>query len=299
MESLWDQIVSSKYDLSDFKPREGIEEYIDVTSMAPNLLDNFTFLSFDSLNHHQVISKTDNTIPGKIKKSHKLGATARCKFVSNNEHNYTGVLKGCDNIIIRHSLATYGTDLNEETKDKNVFNTPTGLSLKFFDLNDDHEDLVLLSKNSFKYDDDFLFRTNILAANEVSDVNFDTSKTKWFENVAFNPGNILIDNLTLKDQYGKKELNPNHPKELILEPTNELISMYNDTNKYPEMLLNDISNVTIYNLKDENGKTLGSLILTHPFIRSKFGDEELFFHHNMEYNPNPFINEGFFLDIGS
>ncbi len=125
-------------------------------------LNRLMFLDPLLKNRLNIIRRTDNFIDGdKCKMSHRVGTTANCEFVSSNNTPYSGLWKGCYDVLIRISLSTfnalYDSDLLE------YYDSGIGVGLKFFrDKSEENSaDIVLLSKNRYNFRDDFKFESNL------------------------------------------------------------------------------------------------------------------------------------------
>jgi hypothetical protein len=260
-----------------------------------DLLNKSIFLDSLSTNHLNIIRNKNNVLLGdRCKMSHRIGSTAKCEFVSTTNSPYSGLWKGCSNVLIRISLTIFNSHYDENVVE--YYDSGIGVGLKFFrDIKEEHSaDVVLLSNHSHKFRDDFKFESNLLKDDQTTTVNFDSTTNTIFKNVSTNPGEILLDNIGEYDQYSKLSENNFNPKVIFLRPEACLYDSYEKNNKFPNMLLNKellCPEKIIYKVYDENNLHIGNIVLKSHFILSEFADNNLHFFHNMKFNSEPIIND--------
>jgi hypothetical protein len=260
-----------------------------------DLLNESIFLDPLNTNHLNIIRNKNNVLEGnRCKMSHRIGTTAKCEFVSTNDSTYSGLWKGCSNVLIRISLTTFNSHYNEKLVE--YYDSGIGIGLKFFrDKEEENStDIVLLSNNRHNFTDNFNFESNLLKDDQSTKVNFDSTTDTIFKNVSTNPGEILLDNIGEYDQYlnlSDKNLNPTT---IFLKPEQCLYESYekNENKKFPDMLLNKnlCSGKIIYKVYDEENLHIGNIILKSEFMLSEFADNNLHFFHNMKFESKPIIN---------
>ena len=229
---------------------------------------------------------------------HTVGVVGKVKFVSDENHPYTGVLKGADYGVIRFSTGA------KPSEDQPMV---TGFGLKF--LRDGQESASLVAM-SYDYgvggqQDDWNFfsewHSNIVPEttpeyNKESEVLLAkkfSEATDWIQNVG-------LSNFGMYDKHGKYEKQNEFPYALNFKPHSDVHTLFpkelSTSAKDPYMhhidqLKTVPADSTLYDVYAvsaplELGGTeqkIGSLKLDGSMITSRWGDTNLFFRHgNME-----------------
>ena len=107
-----------------------------------------------------------------------------------------------------------------------------------------------------------------------------------------NPGRLTLEHLagTLPD--GTRIANPQTPYQLLFKPTVQSRALMQEASAQDDFRLKlaglpvGQAVYDIYTLAEgdppENARPLGQLVLAAPVVSSHYGDEQLFFRHNME-----------------
>jgi len=227
----------------------------------------------------------DEMLNGRKKLIHTVGAVGKFQFNSDENHSYTGVFRGCKNVILRPSVAK-AQDTSKTTAKEAKGNFVPGMAMKFLRNNIPSANLQSMfaldgqdSWNFFKND----FSNHIPA---ISAASFKVIGLK------FSTATDYIQTMGLKDLgefncQGGKEATPNYPFQLIFKPNETLRTKYDDDFEvdYLDQLKNVPVNFNLYdvyaiNAPGDKAKKIGSFQSTSKMVTSKWGDESLFFRHN-------------------
>jgi len=223
--------------------------------------------------------KGDELPHNRKKYIHTVGKVAKAKYVSTGDHPFTGVFEGCDNVIIK------GSSVKEQ--DHIILNFTPGLGIKF--LRDGAESANLLTMYSVNGQKSRNFFKNDMS-NHIPD-----PKGLLLNSLAlkFSTETNYIQALGLKDLSeidckGKKIEPHKYPFKLIFKPNKELRNKYSDTDKinYMDQLGNVASGTMIYEVwavENPNNpeRKIGEIITKSEMVASRWGDESLFFRHNL------------------
>jgi len=215
---------------------------------------------------------------------HTVGGTAKAKFVP-IANQFTGVFgSGCDNAIVRLSSAI------EPTSDKMV---APGMGLKCLRSGIESANLVSMYSvngnpqgnwNFFSQDFSNHITPGTTAATKALSAKFATA-TDFIQEVG-------LSDWAMHDQNGKSISNPVFPFELVFKPSSSVKNMFSSHKpsnlmQYLDDLTNVPANATIYDVYARDKPTqiggkltkIGSLNLDGKMVKSKFGDENLFYRH--------------------
>lgn len=277
-DSMWnDKIIPSRY-----------EQLPPLTS--PGVFDVLKLLT-SSFSVKALTSEGDELEAGRRKLIHAFGAEARLRLVitPGAASRFTGVFQsGAECVIGRFSLAS------KPTADTS---TP-GLALKFFIAGDQPSvNLLLMHSVDGQLGHNYFaqtfsnilppansFSTRLLASGfERSAVQFGAKDT--------NPGHLTLEHLagTLPD--GKRIPLPQTPYQLLFKPTEQAHALMQNARAEDDFRIKLAGlhvGQAVYDIftlaesdSSENAAFLGQLVLVAPVISSRYGDEKLFFKHNM------------------
>lgn len=277
-DSMWnDKIVPSRYDQLPPLASPGIFDLLKLTS--------------SSFSVKALTAEGDELEPGRRKLIHAFGAEARLRLVISPQAagGYSGIFRsGAECVIGRFSLAA------KPTNDTSI----PALALKIFIGGDRPSvNLPLMHSVDGQTGHNFFAQTfsNILppaialpkrllsSGFERSAVEFGAKDT--------NPGRLTLEHLagTLPD--GHRIPAPNAPHQLLFKPTAQARALMQDASARDDFRLKlaglpvGQAVYDIYTLAEgeatENASLLGQLLLAAPLVSSRYGDEKLFFRHNM------------------
>ena len=220
--------------------------------------------------------------PNRLKILHPTGITGLFKFVSNDNHDYTGSLRGTEYGIFR--ISEVGTVKPTETPS-------TSAAFKF--LRDGVASGNIFTLHSFSGHTTFNFLSRDVPYNTHVDLptnkcNLMTSHAKLSQVSKF-PGNMSVKNLSDYDQYGNKEIDPKWPFRMKLLPNNPSgCSNSDDFQVYFDVLPPCIPvgfklfDVFAMDEPQELGGTeiqIGYFETTSEVVKSMYGDTKLYFRH--------------------
>jgi hypothetical protein len=278
-DSMWnDKIVPSRYD-----------QLPPLTS--PGILDLLKLIT-GSFSVKALTAKGDELEEGRHKLIHAFGAEARLRLVISPgaAGGYTGIFRsGAECVIGRFSLA------NKPAKDTSI----PALALKIFiDGDQPSVNLQLMYSIDGQAGHNFFAHTfsNILPPaiafpKRVLTSGFEQSAVQFGAKDP-NPGRLTLEHLagTLPD--GSRVPAPRAPYQLLFKPTAQARALMQEAGAEDDFRLKlaglpvGQAVYDIYTLAEgepaENARLLGQLILAAPLVSSHYGDEKLFFRHNME-----------------
>lgn len=258
---------------------------------APGVWDVLR-LAMPSFTVKSLTAGGDELEPGRRKLVHAFGAVARFWFVANRAaaSAYTGIFRsGAECVIGRLSVATKPT----ETR------FVPALALKFF-IDGNHPSVNLQVMNSIDGQEgyDFFERpfSNVIPpANSFATrliAGFFGRAAKRFEAKDPNPGRLTVEHLAEIENDGSVAVEPTAPYQLLFRPRPEASA------RFKAATIKDDFRITladfpvgavlydVYALDQgetaEQGKLLGQLVLSSRILASRYGDEKLYFQHNME-----------------
>lgn len=205
-----------------------------------------------------------------VKPIHGSGFVCKGKFIAQGDHPYTGLFKGCDNLLMRPAPGL-------QPKEGMLL---AGISIKFLrDMMHSGNFLSLRKEGTNK------LNMNWFNGDPKSHVGSPiVPPIGWFLGMKFRTAKTQFDSqcgiceLSDYDQKGNKEANPNFPFEMILRPPSKF-----DFKKFED--LSDIpAGSKLYDVyakeKEESPeKLIGSIQTTSEMTYSKWGDLKLFFQH--------------------
>lgn len=277
-DSMWNvKIVPSRY-----------EQLPPLTS--PGIFDLFKLLT-SSFSVKALTSEGDELEHGRQKLIHAFGAEARLRLVIAPEaaSGFTGIFQnGSECVIGRFSLAS------KPTSDKSI----PALALKFFIAGGQPSvNLLLMNSVDGQFGHNYFGQTfsNIIppadsiltrllaTAFERSAVEFGAKDT--------NPGHLTLEHLSSTQTDGHRIQTPETPYQLLFKPTESAQALMRDASAEDDFRVKlaelEVGQAVydVFTLAEndspENARALGQLVLATPVISSSYGDEKLFFQHNM------------------
>lgn len=278
-DAMWnDKILPSRYD--QLPPL-----------ISPGVIDLLTLIT-PSFSVKALTTEGDELEEGRHKLIHAFGTEARMRLVINPEvrSGYTGIFSsGSECVIGRFSLAG---------KPAATTSIPA-LALKIF-IDGDQPSINLLlmhsvdeqaGHNFFERSFSNILPQPIAFSKRLLASGFKRSAEKFGAKDP-NPGRLSLEHLANILPDGRRVPNPNTPYQLIFKPTAQAHSLMLNAGANDDFRLAlDHLQVgqaiyDIYTLSEgeppESGILLGRLILVAPVISSRYGDEKLYFQHNME-----------------
>ena len=230
---------------------------------------------------------SDDTFPnGRKRLIHTVGLVAKAKYVSTGDHDYTGVFQGCENVMIRLSMAK-PLDYSKSTPEGAFLNFIPGMAIKF--LRDSVHSTNTHVMFSVEGQKSWNFFKNDLS-NHIGDTQVFGLNLLGFK---FSSMTRLVQTLGLRDlaainSKGISENSPKYPFQIILKPNNDLRIKFSDsfTVNFIDQLKSVAVNTPIYevfavNQPEGTEKKIGTIITESELVTSRFGDESLFFRHNL------------------
>ena len=277
-DSMWnDKIVPSRY-----------VQLPPLTS--PGIFDLLT-LATSSFSVKALTAEGDELEQGRRKLIHAFGAEARLRLVISHEAvgSYTGIFRsGSECVIGRFSLAS---------KPSTGTSIPA-LALKIFiDGDRPSVNLQIMHSVDGQSGHNFFAQTfsNILPpanafAKRVLSSGFERSAVKFGAKDP-NPGRLTLEHLAGTMPDSSSVAAPKAPYQLLFKPTAQARALMREANAEDDFRLRladlPVGQVVydIYTLAEgdpaENATLLGQLVLETPVMSSHYGDEKLFFRHNM------------------
>lgn len=258
--------------------------------VTPGIFDLLK-LATSSFSVKALTAEGDELEEGRHKRIHPFGAEARLRLVISPgaAGGYTGIFRsGAECVIGRFSVAS---------KPKVSASIPA-LALKIFiDGDQPSVNLHLMHSVDGQPGHNFFAQTfsNILPpasafATRLLASGFEQSAVQFGAKDP-NPGRLTLEHLagTLPD--GNRISAPKAPYQLLFKPTAQAHALMQDASAKDDFrlklagLLVGQAVYDIYTLAEgdpaENARLLGHLVLTAPVVSSRYGDEKLFFRHNM------------------
>ena len=277
-DSMWnDRILPSRY-----------EQLPPLSS--PGIFDLLKLVT-GSFSVKALTTQGDELEPGRRKLIHAFGAEARLRLVINPgaAGGYTGIFaSGAPCVIARFSLAS---------KPATNSSIP-GLALKIFiDGDQPSLNLHLMHSVDDQAGHNFFANTfsNILPpanalAKRVLSAGFERSAVQ-FGAKDTNPGRLTLEHLAAVLADGRRITSPNTPHQLLLKPTAQARALMQGASARDDFRLKlaglpvgqavyDIYMLAAGDATD-NARPLGQLVLAAPVVSSRYGDERLYFQHNM------------------
>lgn len=233
-------------------------------------------------------SHSGDKMPDEYRKKyiHSVGLVGKLKFVSTGDHRFTGIFRGCKNMIGRFSTAS-NSDTSKTTAEGAKDNFAPGMALKCFRSKKDSANLIAMfsvegqaSWNFFKNDftNHIPEEANTFLMRKVAQT---FSKATPFVATL---GTAKAASISESGRYEKKVV---IPFSLIFKPNDELRKKFSDeyTQNYIDQLQTIEPGTKLYDVyanshPDQKEKKIGEIILEEKMITSKFGDKSLFFQHD-------------------
>jgi len=216
---------------------------------------------------------------------HTVGTVGKTEFISTGDHAYTGVFKGCKNVLLRPSIA-HVQDTSKTTAEGGHDNFVPGFSIKFLRDGTTSANIQAMyaldgqkSWNFFK--NDF---SNHVGATESFALKLLSLKFSYATNYIQTIG---LSDLAVVDCNGQRDFSPKYPFVLIFKPNDSLRAKFPD--HYEKDYLDQLKSVEVgvemydvYALDQPESKPqkIGTLKTTSKMVSSHWGDESLFFRHN-------------------
>ena len=257
---------------------------------SPGVFDLLRLITGD-FSVKALTTQGDELEEGRRKLIHAFGAEARLRLVISPEAagGNTGIFRsGAPCVIGRFSLA------GKPATDTSI----PGLALKIFiDGDQPSVNLQLMHSIDDQAGHNYFAQTfsNILppavalpkrllaSGFERSAVQFGAKDT--------NPGRLTLEHLAGTSPDGNRIASPKAPHQLLFKPTAQARALMHDASASDDFRLKlaDLpvgqAVYELYTLAEgepaENARPLGQLVLTAPVISSHFGDEKLYFRHNL------------------
>eukprot|EP00744_Colponema_vietnamica_P000781 GILI01001357.1.p2 GENE.GILI01001357.1~~GILI01001357.1.p2 ORF type:complete len:334 (-),score=122.37 GILI01001357.1:173-1174(-) len=192
----------------------------------------FELLSLFTMDLHPSMHHVSDIMPeGRKKLIHSVGATAKVKFVWNeNAAQYTGLFKSANYGILRASTAAAPGYSGVFTKTKTY--TP-GIGVKF--LRNGKPSANFVAMWSLSGQQDFNFFANPLANHVAEDPNLPTPLqllAKRFHTVSDWVGTVGLSDFASITEDGETVANPNFPFGLVFQPNPEVSKKFEGTEVY-------------------------------------------------------------------
>lgn len=217
---------------------------------------------------------------------HAVGAVGMMELVSTNDHQYTGIFKGCKNVIGRLSLAKK-PDTSKKSPEGAFDNFAPGMAIKCLRSKQPSANIIAMfgvegqsSWNFFK--NDF---TNHIPEKIAS---FALKKlAQKFSTATPYVATLGTTKAASIDENGNVEEKPVLPFSLVFKPSNELRTRFSDSYSvdFLEQLGSIAPGTVIYELwanehPDKKEVKIAELRLVRErFTPSNYGDKSLFFQH--------------------
>lgn len=258
---------------------------------APGIWDALR-LAMPSFTVKSLTTEGDELEQGRRKLVHAFGAVARVRFVANRAvaSGYTGIFQsGAECVIGRLSVAT------KPTATRSV----PGLALKFF-IDGNHPSVNLQIMNSIDGQDGNNYFEKTFSNIIPPAASFATRLVAGFFERAANrfgakdpdPGHLTVEHLAAIETDGTKVAAPRAPYQVLFKPRPAASARFKGATMKDDFRIKladfPVGEVLydVYALDKgetaEQGKLLGQLVLNSKIVASRYGDEKLYFQHNME-----------------
>jgi len=227
----------------------------------------------------------DELLDGRKKLIHTVGTVAKTEFISTGDHSYTGVFKGCQNVLLRPSIA-HTQDISKSTAEGAHDNFVPGFSIKF--LRDGASSANVQAMFSLDGQKSWNFFKNDFA----NHVGATSSFALRLLGLKFSTVTDYIQTIGLKDLAvvecnGQKSMSPKYPFMLIFKPNETMRNKFPDNYEqdYLEQLKSvevgsELYDVYALDQPESHPTKIGTLKTTSKMVTSHWGDESLFFKHN-------------------
>lgn len=231
--------------------------------------------------------QADSLPDGRKKLIHTVGVIAQGELVMDPSNGYTGVFEGVSNVLIRLSVAK-APDYSKTTAAGAQDNFTPGMSLKFLRDNLPSANLLaMFGVNGFPSWNFFFkdFSNHIPAAEGLAlkalACKF-AQATKYVQTIGLKD----LASWTEKGEDRTKDMS--FPFKLVFKPGDAVKNMFSDDfeEKYTVQLKKIPAGTVIYDVyavdaPDAQEVKIGALRTTSEFVTSHWGDETLFFQHNL------------------
>lgn len=255
---LWDAIMLSKYSKLPSLNTLGVCRLVKSGFAFLTLGKSFDYIS-------------DEIPAGRIKALHPFGSVAQVKFVSSDNHPYTGLFKGATGLA-RISLA--GPPF--------LIGVTPGLAIKFFIRGQPSANIHVMHSLDGQGANHNVFAhpfSNILSQPEGFGLKL---LEKWFSLFKTDPRHLPLHHLAVYNEEGQRVVNPVAPYQIVLEASQ---GMREDTSDFRTELAKIPAESPLYEVwaaesqDDDTPRCIGRLITDSEFVTSRYGDETLFFKH--------------------
>jgi len=214
---------------------------------------------------------------------HSVGAIATCRFVSNGQHNYTGIFTGSETGFIRFSIATKPT-----TSPPNII---AGISVKFMRSNVPSANVMamygLTGQDSFNFfEHDLTNQPPMFDGTQASLIQ--KALLRAFETASSWPTYLGLNGLSMFNSNGKHVAYPVFPYRLIFHPTANYHKLFPSTPssddsffipQFESMPMGRVYDVYAIDSPTSGPKIIGYIETTSQATGTKWGDKDMFFQH--------------------
>ncbi len=245
----------------------------------------------DSVLWKKVQDVTDVAPPGYEKPIHPYGAMAKVSYISEPNHDFTGVFQGNECGLLRLSV----------TGDPSDRGFAPGLAWKTLIDGKNSENvsaLYTLSGQGNNHD----FFANELSQYVPAEVNETIATTALFSLVSSKPTTLSLEGMAEVNENGTFANDTHEPKQIYFVPTNEVKNLFSENpHDFRDDLVTLPVGTKIYDVyatdkrirtsvfgwlnrrwaedRRNDAEKIGSIYLTSEFITSQFGDTGIFFKH--------------------
>lgn len=253
------------------------------------------FLLTPTMSNHMFVikSKRDELQYDNIKSSHRLGITVPVNWQPIENQYESGIInEGSKECIMRFSIPTlarksidgdqYGPTLRSLVKKTNI-----SIAMKIWKENKS-TDLVFLSKSgksTYVHNGDnsgvIFLSGNPFEDRQSTDVTISPVVRTAFEMLSSTPGKIRLDALVEEGES---------PKLIDLVPTDAILGCYDQTIDFRLAIKKQLDSLedgtVLYHVHDESNICIAKIVINGNAVCSRYGDHQLHFHHNMDYDRN-------------
>jgi len=229
---------------------------------------------------------------GRKKYIHTVGVTGKVEFIA-SENPYSGLFKGCKNVILRLSSAKE-PDTSKTKPEEALNNFTPGFGIKFLRDNiPSVSHVAMYGVNGQKSWNFFAFDfSNHIAAPTGKDIGTKTLVGR-FETASKFTTMIGLKNLAAYEETGVEVQSVKFPYRLVYRPNPEFTKMFTDgySQYFTDQLVTLPKDKWIYEVfaqetPEAQPTAIGKLWIREKFVKSYFGDRYLFFKH--EYMDDDF-----------
>jgi len=216
---------------------------------------------------------------------HSVGTVTKARFIAEANTPYTGVFKGCDNLLLRLSAATK-PDSKKRTAEEAYNNFKPGFGLKC--LRNGMPSANLVGMFSLKGQKSWNFFKNELYSHATGAINpsfIEGRLLKHFETASPWPQQVGMREMATYDENGQQS-EPKFPYRLILRPRQEITGLFteNFTANFEDQIMTIGADKHMYDIyandsPDAEPILIGKIVTVGKSYTSEFGDKWLFFKH--------------------